>query len=112
MLQRFTKLWNTPSIRQLEPLVRQVAEASLEGVLDRIAQRTEGMTISEARGYVRARAAQIVRQQANLAIARHEVADATWKRVIVRAATERLVPQSLRYTVLGVPHRRSLPTAA
>ena len=112
MLQRLARLWNTPSLTQMEPLVRQVADASLEGVLDRIACRTEGLTISEARGYVRARASQVVRRHAILAAASHEIPDSTWLSFIVRAATERLVPQALRHADVGVPRRPLRHSAA
>lgn len=92
-----------PSGAAIEALVRQVTETSLEEVLERVCVRVDQMTLSEARGYVRARAAQVVRRQTRLTISKQKNADFQWADSIVPAATERLVPLVLRRARVGVP---------
>lgn len=96
----------------MDTLVRQVAELSLESVVERVAARIDEMTLSEARGYVRARAAQVVRRQTRQAISQYQEATEDWPRAIVPAATERLVPLVLRQTGVGVPRRNLTRKAA
>ena len=103
MLERLIGFQNSPRASRLEPLVRQVVESSLPGVLQRVADHTDGMSLSEARGYVRARAAQVVKRQTRLAIMGQPEAQDSWKASIVRQATERLVPHVLRQAAVGVP---------
>ncbi len=96
----------------IDALVRQVAELSLEGVVERVSARIEEMTLSEARGYVRARAAYVVRRQTRQVISQHQEATENWSAAIVPAATERLVPLVLRQTSVGVPRRNLMRKAA
>ncbi|NOY30243.1 MAG: hypothetical protein GXP28_08710 [Planctomycetes bacterium] len=96
----------------VDALVRQVADLSLEGVVERVAARIDQMTLSEARGYVRARAAHVVRRQTRQVISQHQEATEDWSGAIVPAATERLVPLVLRQTGVGVPRRNLMRNAA
>ncbi len=96
----------------IDALVRQIAELSLEGVVERVSDRIDEMTLSEARGYVRARAAHVVRRQTRQAISQHQEATEDWSEAIVPAATERLVPLVLRQTGVGVPRRNLMRKAA
>jgi hypothetical protein len=82
--------------RLLDALVRQVADDSLDAVCRLVAARVETMTLCEARGYIRARAAREVRRQVRAAIARHPVAQASWELPLVVRATERVAPLALR----------------
>jgi hypothetical protein len=79
-----------------EPLVSQVAEQSLAEVCHQVEGRMQGMSLAEARGYIRARASQIVIREARLAIANSREVEFTAMADIVRQATERLVPQVIR----------------
>jgi hypothetical protein len=79
-----------------EPLVRQIAEQSLAEVCHQVEGRLHGMSLAEARGYIRARASQIVMREARLAIANSCDVEFTAMADVVRQATERLVPQVIR----------------
>ncbi len=96
----------------IDALVRQVAEASLEGVCRLAADRVTGMSPCEARGYIRGRAGREIRRQTRLALARHAGVDASWHAVIVARAADRLPPLALRKlsataTCAGVPQQRA-----
>jgi len=98
MINVIAKLLGAPPASRVDVLSRQVAELSLESVCQLVGERVESMTFSEARGYVRARAAQIVRKQSRLAISRQAGAEQAWT-----VATERIVPLVLRQAGVGVP---------
>ena len=105
MLEVVAKIFRSPSSAALETIARQVVDECVKDVAQLVADHMEGMTLSEARGYVRARSAQIVRKQTRLAVNRHLNATAEWSASIVRSATERLVPLVLRQTAVGIPRR-------
>ena len=112
MFAGIAKLFGAAPSAAIDALVRQVADLSLEGVIERVSARIDDMTLSEARGYVRARAASVVRRQTSQAISQHQDATDDWAGMIVPAATERLVPLVLRQTGVGVPRRNTMRTAA
>jgi len=112
MFAGITKLFGTAPSAAIDALVRQVAELSLAGVVERVSARIDDMTFSEARGYVRARAAQVVRRQTRHAISQYDGATDDWAVVIVPAATERIVPLVLRQRSVGVPRRKMVQNAA
>ncbi|NOZ40911.1 MAG: hypothetical protein GXP24_11895 [Planctomycetes bacterium] len=103
MIKALTKLFGAASSSRRDALTRQVAELSVESVCQLVAEQVECMSLSEARGYVRARAARIVRKQTRMAIGRHLGADLAWTDTIARTAIERIVPLVLRQTGVGVP---------
>jgi len=79
MLSSIARLFrSTVPSGAIDALVRQVAELSLEGVVERVSARIDEMTLSEARGYVRARAAHVVRRQTRQAISQHQEATEDW----------------------------------
>ena len=82
-------------------LFAQMAEQSLAEVCHQVDGRLHGMSLAEARGYVRARATQIVMRQARLAIANSTDVEFTAMPSIVRQATERLIPQVVRKVYVG-----------
>jgi hypothetical protein len=82
--------------RVLDALVRRIAESSIEAICQLIGNRTESMSVCEARGYVRARAALEIRRQARLAFSQQPGVDAAWEPLIVLRATERATPLALR----------------
>lgn len=83
--------------RSLDALVRHVAEASVEAVSQLVSERVGTMSVCEARGYVRARAAAEIRRQARLAFSRQPGVDPVWESLVVLRATERVAPLALRY---------------
>jgi hypothetical protein len=82
--------------RSMDAMVRQVAELSVDAVSRLVADRVTSMTVSEARGYTRARAAKEIRRQTRLALPAHVVADAAWERAVIVRATDRVAPLVLR----------------
>jgi len=112
MFSLFAKLIPAVPAAKADALARQVVEASLSAATELVAEQTSEMTLSEARGYVRARCGRIVRRQTRLAINRHPDANSTWTNTVVRIATERLVPLVLRESKVGVPRSTQLPAAA
>ncbi len=112
MLAKIVKLIRRAPSGAIDALVRQVVEMSLEDVVERVSARVDAMTLSEARGYVRARAAQVVRYQTHLAIAKHSGAEQHWTARIVSTATERIVTLVLRQTGVGLPRRTEMRMAA
>jgi len=103
MFAGIAKFFGTAPSATIDALVRQVAELSLESVAERVATRIDDMTFSEARGYVRARAALVVRRQTRQVISQYQEATDDWAGVIIPAATERIVPLVLRQRSVGVP---------
>lgn len=82
--------------RAFEELVRHVAEVSVEKTCILVGDRTAGMGLSEARGYIRARAGKEIRRHARLAVARSIEADADWENAIAVRASDRLAPLVMR----------------
>ncbi|HEX6963290.1 MAG TPA: hypothetical protein VF175_15590, partial [Lacipirellula sp.] len=58
--------------------------------------RISSMSVCEARGYIRARAAGEIRRQARLAFSQQPGVDAAWEPLVVLRATERVAPLALR----------------
>lgn len=102
MLKAIVKLLGAASDGQITNLSRQVASASFDNVTSLVAEQIEGMSFSEARGYVRARAAVTVRKQARQVISQAG-SDMTLVEEVARLATEQLLPQVLRQVGVGVP---------
>jgi hypothetical protein len=87
----------TGSRRRLaDALVRLVAERSLPQVTSLVAGRTDGMSLSETRGYIRARAGREVRRQTRWVLERDATADPAWEGAVVVRATERVVALLVR----------------
>lgn len=112
MIKAIAKLFGAASASRVNALSRQVADLSLESVCQLVSDSVESMTFSEARGYVRARSARVVRRHARLAISRHPGADLAWTDEVARTAIERIVPQVLRQTGVGVPKAATARWAA
>ncbi len=88
-------------------VVRQVVDASLERVSLLVNDRVEGMTFSEARGYVRVRAFALVRKQARSMAIPQANESPLWGDEVARLATEQLLPRVLRETGVGMLKTRS-----
>jgi hypothetical protein len=91
--------------RRVEQAAAEVAQRSYGAVMDRVRRRATAMRVSEARGYVRSRALDIVhRELAALHKGRIPLQPATQTAIISRA-TETIVAQALA-------ELRSVPKAA
>jgi hypothetical protein len=82
--------------RVLDSLVRRIADASVEAICQLVGDRIQTMSVCEARGYVRARAAGEIRRQARLAFTQQPGVDASWETLVVLRATEYVAPLALR----------------
>jgi len=97
MMQRFLEnRWPFGNSRKIESLASQVAKISVEGVHFRIVGCLAAMTTSEARGFIRARAAQEIRRQARILLSHQQNSGSDWETRIVRCATEKVIPLVLR----------------
>ena len=112
MIAEIAKLFGVTSSRKVEALIKQVADASIAPVCERLAEEMDAMSLPEARGYIRARAARVVRRETRIAINRLPKTEVVCSEVIIRSATEKLVPLVLRQLSVGVPRSSSLPMAA
>lgn len=112
MLEAVASFFRTKPTARIETLARQVAEACVADITPLVAGGVEDMSLSEARGYVRARSAAIVRRHTRLAICRSPQAVQDWSPGIVRSATEQIIPLVLRQTGVGVPRHVARPLAA
>jgi hypothetical protein len=83
--------------RVLDAMVRRIAESSVEAICLLIGDRTNSMSVCEARGYVRARAAIEIRRQTKLAFLQQPGVDAAWEPLVILRATERAAPMALRH---------------
>jgi hypothetical protein len=96
LIKKFISLLLGQGRSNVEPLIRQIVEQSLSEVCRLVEGRMVGMSLAEARGYVRARATQIVMHETRLAIAKSSDVAFSSMADIVRQATERLIPQVIR----------------
>ncbi|MCH2114126.1 MAG: hypothetical protein MK171_04360 [Pirellulales bacterium] len=109
MIQEMAKLIGAGNFFEAAPpgatdaLVRQVVASSAAAVCERVAHEIETMSLPEARGYVRARAAQVVIRETRLAINDLSKADPVWLQAVARSATEQLVAVVLRQMRIGIP---------
>jgi hypothetical protein len=101
LIKKFIQLLLGNPRRNIEPIVRQIAEQSLAEVCQLVEGRMAGMTLAEARGYVRARATQIVMRESRIAIAKSIEVEYAEMATVARQATERLISQVIRQTHTG-----------
>lgn len=112
MLKRLLNWLGIGSHRRVEAVVRQVAEQSLAEVCQLVRNRMDGMSLAEARGYIRARAAQFVLRHARQVIADSTDINFADLALVTQIATERLLPQVLRQTKVSVPRVTIIRKAA
>lgn len=103
MVEVLANLLGISTSTKPDSLIKQVTEASIAGVCEDVAAEIDTMSLSEARGYIRARAARVVRKQTRLAISRQAKPHSICSHSVARAATERLIPTVLREMKVGVP---------
>lgn len=94
MLRQLFRLPGSRS-KAIETLVREVAEASADAVLQVVRGHVAGMGPFEARGYIRARAGVTVRRHARVAASRQTDLAMPWE-TIAAHASERVAPLVLR----------------
>ncbi len=94
--------------RMLDALVGRIAETSVEAICQLVRERVESMSLCEARGYVRARAAGEIRRQARVAFSQQPGVDPAWEPLVILRATERVAPLALRQ--LSALRREAVPT--
>jgi hypothetical protein len=86
--------------RLMDGVVRLVAEQSAAAVSRVVAGRIHGMSLCEARGYIRARAGVEIRRQTRAAISREVNSDMAWENAVAARATERVVALVMRQLVV------------
>lgn len=94
MLRQLFRLPGSRS-KSIEAVIRQVAESSVDAVLQAVRGRLAGMGPFEARGYIRARAGVAVRRHARIAVSRQADVTTPWE-TIAAHASERVAPLVLR----------------
>ncbi len=112
MIEKIMNLLAIQPSGNLDAVVRQVAEESLDDVSQLVAGRTNGMNFSEARGYLRARASKIVRRRTRIVLAKSPEFKPSELAKIAQLATERLVPLVIRQARVGVPELPTIRRAA
>jgi len=112
MIQQLIQMFGPSHMKEIESLARQVVDSSVEGVCQRVGQRMDNMTLSEARGYIRARAASTIRRHTRLILSQQKNANPAWAASIVRTSTERIIPLVLRQLGVGVPRLATVRQAA
>jgi hypothetical protein len=91
--------------RLMDAMVRLVAERSLAAVSNLVDGRMDGMSLCETRGYIRARAGQVVRRQSRAVMQCENAARAAWENALVARATERVVALVVRQGTSGCMRR-------
>jgi hypothetical protein len=82
--------------RMLDGLVTRIVELSAPAVCALVADRLVGMTLCEARGYIRARSGREIRRQVRLAFSQQSGINAAWEPLVVLRAAEKVTPAVLR----------------
>lgn len=93
-------------------LARKVAEQCQNDVCQLVMGRMDSMTLSEARGYIRARATPIVSRACRRHLASLPRVDSAFEESISRLAAERIIPHAIRIAQVGVPRLADLKVAA
>lgn len=84
------KQWIFPSETKLATLAQKLADGCQEQVWRRVSEKSLAMTLPEARGYVRARAAVVVKRAVDATIAR-TASLATAREQLQELATEQVI---------------------
>jgi hypothetical protein len=112
VIEMLLNLWTSLRARRTETMVRLVAERCVDEILLEIAGRTEGMSVSEAKGYIRSRATCSVLKNSRQVLAEAEINDLSQLAPLARLATERVVLQVLRKSKGQAPYRDAARQAA
>ncbi len=112
MLNLIAMLFKTTPAAKVEVVARQVVDSSLASATQLVAADLAEMSLSEARGFIRARCGRLLRRHTRMAINNHAEADICWTPQVLRMATERLIPVVLRESRVGMPRQLGLKMAA
>lgn len=112
MLNLIAMLRNATPSAKVEALARQVVDTSRAGATQLVTAELAEMSLSEARGFVRARCGRLLRRHTRMAINNHPEANHGWTPQVLRIATEQLIPVVLRESRVGMPRQLELRTAA
>jgi hypothetical protein len=96
----------------LEAMTRKVAELCYNEVCQSVAGRMEGMSLSEARGYVRSRGSQVAVCVTQRVLLGEGIVDEELTDLVARSAVERIIPRAIREAQVGVPSVRETRLAA
>ena len=100
-MQLTTLLFRHRNQQLASELARQIARDSQPVVWDRVRGRIFEMNVAEARGYVRARAWEVLRTRTETAMAMNQRQDAALAQRILFEASERLVQRIIADLLAG-----------
>ena len=92
--------------RELARLIREVSDISQDEVWDRVRHRIFDMGFVEARGYVRARATDVVRRKSEVVLLARQDVDAATRARLCRYARERVIQLVVGNLAAGSPVAR------
>ena len=96
MIHRMSLMHASRRERRLEAVARLVAEQSVDAVVAVVSDRIAGMSLCEARGYIRARATAELRRRTRLSLRSIPESEDAWVAEIVARSSDRLGPIALR----------------
>ncbi len=100
------------STSRLQMLAESLAEQGLRTVIQRSLTRASGMRLSEARGYIRARAALVIHQCVDRELALRPVVLTEQRADLIDLATEAVINLTLRELVSRPAETRRIAKAA
>ena len=112
MLNSIAMLFNATPATKVDAVARQVVDTCLANATQLVARELAGMSLSEARGFIRARCGRLLRRHTRMAIHNHPEASPQWAPQVLLLATERLIPVVLRESRVGMPRQLELKSAA
>jgi hypothetical protein len=103
VIELFAKFVQRQSLNRIISTARQIANQSRDDVWARVCELVFQMDLAEARGYVRARAAKIIRREVGVGAASISGIDANGRDLVARMATERVVQLVMAQVVSDRP---------
>lgn len=100
------------SASALQTLAESLAEQGLPAVVQRSLHRATWMRLSEARGYIRARAAQVIHDRVDAELQHRPAAHARYRSEIIERATEAVISLTIREMVSHPAEQRRGAKAA
>ncbi len=100
------------SVAALQTLAENLAQQGLQAVVQRSLGRAAGMRLSEARGYIRARAAQVIHECVDRELKKRSEAHVRYRSEIIELATEAVVSLTIRELVSHPAEQRRTAKAA
>ena len=112
MIQHLMRALSVSQRKALDLMSREVAASSEETVYRLVVHSVDSMSLSETRGYIRARASREVRRRTRRALA--DIGESGTDQIakVARRSTERLVPVVMRRLSAVPPRALRLSNAA